>query len=97
MQIQINGKSFVVTPALKTHAEEKFATLAKHFEKITNVHLVLHIENITHIAEASLHLNANEFFANAHEDDMYKAIDVVVEKLSTQLHKYKEKLIDSHH
>jgi putative sigma-54 modulation protein len=97
MQLQITGKSFEVTPALKSHAEEKFQTLQKRFNKISTVHLVLYLENITQIAEANLVLNANEFHAKAEKEDMYEAIAALVEKLSNQLLKYKEKLIDSHH
>lgn len=96
MQLNITGKNFKVTPAIKTHIEEKFAALQKRFSQITNIHVILNIENIDHIAEATLHFHGNEIHATAKETDMYLAIDSLEEKLSGQINKQKEKVIDSH-
>lgn len=96
MQLNLTGKNFQVTPAIKTHTEEKFNHLHQRYDQINQVHVILHIENLDHFAEATLHYQGSELHATAKALDMYLAIDGLVEKLSTQMHKHKEKLIDSH-
>lgn len=96
MQLNLTGKNFKITPAIKTHADEKFQVLFQRYSQMNNLHVVLHIENIDHIAEARLHFQGNEIHATAKADDMYLAIDGLVEKLNGQMHKLKEKVIDAH-
>lgn len=96
MQINITAKNFQITPALKTHTQEKISGIGKRFSDITQVHVVLHIEHIDHIAEATAHFLGNEVHAKASAKDMYAAIDGLVDKLTGQMHKLKEKTIDSH-
>lgn len=96
MQLNFVGRNIEVTPALKDHASEKFHAIAKRFDHITNVNFSFHVEHITHTAEANVHVNGNEIHATAESDDMYKAIDALIEKLLGQLTKMKEKIIDSH-
>lgn len=96
MQLNFVGKNFDITPALKTFTTEKFKSLEKRYNHITTVHVILHVENITHIAEATVHINGTEIHANAKEDDMYKAVEALVDKLLGQITKYKDKIIDHH-
>jgi len=96
MQLDITGRNFEVTPALKTHAAEKMNHIQKHFADVVKVNMVLQVENNRHIAEASTHYTGAEIHAKAESNDMYRAIDEVTTKLETQLHKHKEKIIDSH-
>jgi putative sigma-54 modulation protein len=96
MQIHLLGKNFEVTPAIKSHTEEKLEALAKRFANLGSIHVVFHIENKAHIAEVTIHYNGSDIHATAEDEDMYKAIDQVASKLLTQLTKHKEKMIDSH-
>ena len=43
-----------------------------------------------------MHLAGNDLFADNTEEDMYAAIDGLVDKLDRQLKKHKEKLKDHH-
>jgi len=96
MQLNLTGKNFQITPAIKTHSEEKFNQLFKRYTPVNNVHVVLHIENIDHCAEGTLHFHGTEIHAASKASDMYIAINELVDKLSDQMHKHKEKMIDSH-
>jgi putative sigma-54 modulation protein len=51
---------------------------------------------LRHTAEATVNVNGGKLFADATEEDMYAAIDVLVDKLDRQVRKYKEKLGDHH-
>jgi putative sigma-54 modulation protein len=96
MQLSFTGKNIEITPALKTITEKKLSTLEKHFSHISKINIVLHIENVTQIAEATAIVNGTDIHARAESDDMYHAIDMMVDKLLTQVTKHKEKIIDSH-
>ena len=98
MQLNLTGKNnLVITPAIKTHVEDKVTGLGTHYSHINNIHIVLHIEHLDHCAEATLHFHGSELHAAAKANDMYLAIDQLFDKLSTQMKKHKEKMIDSHH
>lgn len=96
MQVHFAGTNIDITPALKEFTAEKLKTLEKKFSHVTIANVVFHIENITQVAEITIHINGNEMHASAKTDDMYKSIEEMMEKLTGQLNKYKEKLIDSH-
>lgn len=92
MQITFTGRNNLeVTSALKNTAQEKLQPLSRHHKDIESVSIVFHVENINHVAEATLHINGTTIHASTSSDDMYKAIDELAEKLSRQLGKHKEK------
>lgn len=96
MQLQFVGKNIDVTPSLKTFTTEKLKPLEKRFANVTLVNIVFHVEHNSHMAEATLHMDGTEIHAHAQDDDMYKAITQLAEKLLGQMTKHKEKIIDSH-
>jgi putative sigma-54 modulation protein len=91
MQLNITGRHIDVTDSLKDYLDSKFLKLERHFDNINNVHVILNVEKLNQIAEATLHLNGGEIFAMAEHNDMYAAIDSLVDKLDRQVIKHKEK------
>lgn len=94
MQVSIEGHHVEVTPALRAFTEEKFDRLERHFDQITAINVILNIEKIRQIAEATILVNKGEIHASSESEDLYAAIDVLVDKLNRQLLKHKEKLLD---
>lgn len=94
MQVNISGHQLDVTNALRDYIEEKFNRLERHFDKITNVQVILSVEKLRQKIEATLHIAGGEVVANAEHQDMYAAIDSLVDKLDRQLIKHKEKQLD---
>jgi len=92
MQITLTGHHIDITDSLRNYVNEKMEKLERHFDKVSNTHVILTVENLTHKAEATVHMSGNDIFAEANEDDMYAAIDSLVDKLDRQVKKYKEKL-----
>jgi putative sigma-54 modulation protein len=92
MQISVTGHKIDITPAIRTYVEEKFARLARHFDHMTNVHVILHVEKERQRAEASVHVNRADLFADHEHSDMYAAIDGLIDKLDRQVKKHKERL-----
>ena len=96
MQINLTGHHLAITDSLKDYVEGKFRRLERHFENITRIHVILTVEKERHKAEATLHVNRGNLFADAERQDMYAAIDGLIDKLDRQLKKHKEKLTDHH-
>lgn len=96
MQLQVSGQQVDVTPALRSHVESKLNGIDKLFDNVTSLNVVLSIEKLMHRVDATLAAAGRVLHANASEGDMYASIDVVFDKLESQLRKHKEKVTDHH-
>jgi len=96
MQINLTGHHIDITPALRSYVETKFEKLRRHFDNMTNIHVILTVQKERQIAEAAIHVNRGNLFAEAEQTDMYAAIDELTDKLDRQVKKHKEKLTDHH-
>ncbi|HFC54073.1 MAG TPA: ribosome hibernation promoting factor [Gammaproteobacteria bacterium] len=92
MQLNLTGHHMDLTDALRNYVDEKLGRLERYFDKVGNVHVVLSVEKNRQKAEATMHVNGADLFANSEGDDMYAAIDALSDKLHRQLKKHKEKL-----
>jgi len=95
MNILITGHHpLEVTEAMKTKINEKVGKLTKYFSNITEIHITLSIEHLSHKAVANVQLAKGKLSAHAESKDMYDTIDRLVDVLHKQITKYKEKLKD---
>ncbi len=92
MQINLTGHHVEITDSLRNYVDTKFSKLERHFDHISNVHVILNVEKLTQKAEATVHLSGADVFASSEDTDMYAAIDSMVDKLDRQVLKHKEKL-----
>jgi putative sigma-54 modulation protein len=97
MQVSVSGHHIEVTDALKTYVETKLDRLERHFDQITNIHVILSVEKLRQKAESTIRVSGGEIYADAEEDDLYAAIDSMTDKLDRQLIKKKEKISDRNH
>jgi putative sigma-54 modulation protein len=74
----------------------KIEKIERHFDNISDVHCILTVEKLRHKAEATVRFNGNKIYADATEEDMYAAIDGLVDKLDRRVKKLKEKMVDHH-
>ena len=96
MQLNLTGHHIDITDALRNRVQEKFAKVERHFDHLTNAHVILTVEKQRHKAEAKVNVPGETLFAESVEDDMYAAIDTLVDKLDRQVKKFKEKLTNHH-
>ena len=96
MQLNVTGHHVEITSALHDYVSSKLEKLERHFDHVTNVHVVLSVEKLRQKAEATISITGNNLFADAEDADMYAAIDALVDKLDRQIKKHKEKLTDHH-
>ncbi|APX05026.1 MULTISPECIES: ribosome hibernation promoting factor [Vibrio] len=92
MQINIQGHHVDLTDSMQDYVQSKFQKLERFFDHINQVQVVLKVEKLNQIAEATLHINQGEIHASSNDESMYAAIDSLVDKLVRQLNKHKEKL-----
>ena len=96
MRLNVSGHHVEVTPAMRGYVESKIERLERHFDIVSDVHCILTVEKLRHKAEAKVNVNGGTIYADNTEEDMYAAIDGLVDKLDRRVRKHKEKLVDHH-
>jgi putative sigma-54 modulation protein len=100
MEIIVTFRHLEPNDALRDYAREKVARIEKYVSKIKDVHVVLSLEKRSYIAEVLAFVNRAKIAAKeVNEDNMYTAIDLVMDKIERQVKKHKDKLTshkDSH-
>ncbi len=92
MQISVTGHHLDITDSLRDYVATKFERLERHFDHVTDVHVILENEKINNKAEATFNVSGAKLFAEDTKEDMYAAIDGLADKLDRQVVKHKEKL-----
>jgi len=96
MQLNLTGHHVDVTPALRDFVSNKLERVERHFDHVGNVHVILTVEKLRHKAEATMNVSGARVYADATEENMYAAIDGLIDKLDRQVRRHKEKLKDHH-
>jgi putative sigma-54 modulation protein len=80
------------TDALKHYAEEKIHRIGRYFSQPLEAHVVLSVDSKERqTAEIELHTHGAMIHGKEETDDLYAAIDLVIDKLQRQVQKQKEK------
>ena len=96
MQLNLTGHHVEITDPMRDYVQSKLIRIERHFDHVTVVHCILTVDKLRHRAEATVNLAGGQVFAEAIEENMYAAIDGMVDKLDRQVRKHKEKLTDHH-
>lgn len=93
MSVNVKGRNIDVTPALREYVEKKVAKVTKQFKTVGDISAVLKVEKGNHIVEITVPASGILLRAQETTKDMYSSIDLVVEKIERQVHKYKTRLM----
>jgi len=96
MQLNVSGHHVEITESMRGYVASKIERLERHFDIVSDVHCILTVEKLRHKAEAKVNVNGDTIYADNTEEDMYAAIDGLVDKLDRRVRKHKEKLADHH-
>ena len=96
MQLNVSGHHVEITESLRGYVQTRIEKIERHFDLVSDVHCILTVEKLRHKAEATINVNGGTIYADAIEEDMYAAIDGLVDKLDRRVRKHKEKLVDHH-
>lgn len=91
MRIHIVARKIKLTRAIKDFVEAKIRKLTGYSDNIVWAQAIMTVEKKSHIAEVVVHVGRQTMKASAVSEDLYSAIDKVMDKIEVQVKKYKEK------
>jgi putative sigma-54 modulation protein len=102
MNLTISGHHLEVTPALREYVLTKLDRVTRHFDQVVDVSVLLSIEKLREKerrqkAEVTLHVKGRDIFIEQSHEDLYAAIDQLMDKLDRQVCRHKDRLQDHHH
>lgn len=93
MQINISFRHMEPSDTLRDYADEKIRrVIRKHIRDDFDAQITLAVEKLSHIAKLHLTYKGVSIKCEESSDDMYKSIDLALDKLERQIHRYKGKL-----
>jgi putative sigma-54 modulation protein len=97
MNLHLTGHQLAVTPAIREYVIAKLERITHHFDYVVDVNVILSVEKLKQRIEATVRLRGRDIFCESSADDMYAAIDVLVDKLDRTILKHKEKNLAHRH
>ena len=91
MNIQLTGHHLEITPAIREYATSKFSKIKRHFDSVMDVSIILSVDKLVQKAEATVHISGKIVFVECEDENLYAAIDALVDKLDRQVMKHKGK------
>ena len=91
MQVAVTFRHMETDEGVKAYVKEKVQKLQKYIENPREVHVVLAVEKFRHIAEITIIGNGGTFNSQGRDNDLYAAIDQMVEKMERQIREWREK------
>ncbi len=96
MKIIVTGKNITISEKIQDAIDKKFEKLGKYFADDIQAKVVIHPEKAKVKMEATIATKGTIFRAENVSQDVFDCIDIVSEKLMTQMSKYKGKLMKKH-
>jgi putative sigma-54 modulation protein len=92
MQVNVHFRNTKATDALRDYALRRLSKVDKLLIKPEDAQVTLAVEKQLHIATVQVRSNGEVMTAREEAEDLYAAIDLVVDKVERQARRYKEKL-----
>ncbi len=92
MNLTLTGRHLEVTPYLKNHVNLKVKKLERYSHQIARAEIVLAKDSTKDIAEGKIQLRHTVLAATGKGDDLYMAVNDLVDKLLVQLRRHDGKL-----
>ncbi len=102
MNLKISGHHLELTPALREYVETKLERITRHFDNVIDMTVMLAVDASSEKekrqrAEINLHMRGKDVHVESEAQDMYAAIDLLMDKLDRQVLKHKSKIQDHQH
>ena len=92
MNLTVSGHHVAVTPAIRTYVESKVSRVTRHFDHVIDLNVIISVEKLRQKAEVTVHVRGKDIFVECDAEDLYTAIDGLVDKLDRQILKYKDRV-----
>lgn len=98
MKLNVRGDKVTITKSIKDYITEKISKLDKYFEDSKNIEakIIVRVKNLEQTIEVTVPTSKFTLRAEEHHQDLYAAIDLVVDKLERQIRKNKNRLDDKY-
>lgn len=96
MRFNFTARHYKSSPRLKEYAQNEVARLEKFYDGIISCEIVLDYQKDIQIAEINLTVYGQKLTVVEQSDDIYKSIDLAVQKMERKLKRYKEKKFQQH-
>jgi putative sigma-54 modulation protein len=102
MNLTISGHHLEVTPAMRSYVASKLDRITRHFDQVVDVKVLLSVEKLKEKerrqrAECNIHVKGSDFFAECANQDLYAAVDELLDKLDRKVVQHKDKIKNHHH
>jgi putative sigma-54 modulation protein len=92
--LEILGRHVMVTDPMKDYAIDKLSKIDRFNARVIDIHVTMDIIKLTHSVAIEMKVDHIRIRVQADSDDMYKSIDLAMDKLQSKLRKYKTKIRD---
>jgi putative sigma-54 modulation protein len=97
MNLQLTGHHVEITAAIRDYVTSKLERVSRHFDHVIDVAVIMTVEKLDKKIEANVHLSGKDIHVQCHNEDMYAAIDGLIDKLDRQIIRHKEKFESGRH
>lgn len=92
MRFNITARHFKLSEELKAFTQEEASRLAKYYDGILDIEVILGWEKKNRTAEIKIAVYGTVLTASESSEDMQGSVRVAVDRMERQLIKYKDKL-----
>ena len=102
MNLTISGHHLEVTPALREYVLTKLERVMRHFDQVVDVNVLLTVEKQKEKerrqrCEVTLRVKGRDIFVEQAHEDLYAAVDQLMDKLDRQVMRHKDRTQEHHH
>jgi putative sigma-54 modulation protein len=99
MNLTISGHHVELTPAIREYVQGKLERIKRHFDHVIDIAVILTVDKLPEKekrqrAEINLHVRGKDLHAESIADNLYAAVDALIDKLDRQVIKHKSKQQD---
>jgi putative sigma-54 modulation protein len=91
MNLHLTGRHVDITPAIRDYVTAKLTRINRHFDHVIDVNVIMTVDKLDQKIEANVHLSGKDIHVQSSEEDMYAAIDSLIDKLDRQVIRHKER------
>jgi len=97
MNVQVSGHHVEVTQPIRDYVLSKLERVQRHFDQVIDINVILSVQKLRQKAEISVHMSGKDIHVESDDEDMYAAIDLMMDKLDRQIIKHKQKAFGHPH
>lgn len=90
--ITVTGRNVLVTDAMQQYAIDKISKIDRFSNRVVDVNVVMDIQKIEHRVDITMKVDQIVVRSSADSDNMYASIDKAVDRLKSQLSRYKRRI-----